>query len=72
MAFGLFSRSTLVVILLTAIAVSWMVWFFARSGSSPPATRPSSAWTSVPLAWPAPGCTTRPAGLSTTRRCSSS
>ena len=35
-AFGLFSRSTLVVILLTAIAVSWMVWFFARSGSRHP------------------------------------
>ncbi len=28
--------------------------------------------TSVPLVWPAPGCTTTPAGLSTTSRCSSS
>src|SRR5437762_3000540 len=35
-----------------------------RSGSSPPATAwPSKPWTSVPVAWPAAGCTTRPAGL---------
>src|SRR5690606_34404736 len=32
----------------------------------------SSALTSVPLRLPAPGCTTRPAGLFTTSRCSSS
>jgi len=35
-AFGLFSKSTPVVILLTAVAVSWMLWFFARSGSRHP------------------------------------
>jgi signal peptidase II len=35
-AFGLFSRSTPVVILLTAFAVAWMVWFFARSGARHP------------------------------------
>jgi signal peptidase II len=35
-AFGLFSRSTPVVIVLTAVAVSWMLWFFARSGSRHP------------------------------------
>jgi signal peptidase II len=35
-AFGLFSRSTPVVIGLTAVAVTWMLWFFARSGSRHP------------------------------------
>jgi signal peptidase II len=35
-AFGLFSRSTAVVTVLTAVAVAWMVWFFARSGSRHP------------------------------------
>ena len=35
-AFGLFSRSTPVVIVLTAVAVSWMLWFFARSGTRHP------------------------------------
>ncbi len=41
-------------------------------GPSPPATRPASACTSVPVEWPRAGCTTTPAGLSTTSRCSSS
>jgi signal peptidase II len=35
-AFGLFSNSTPVVTVLTAIAVAWMVWFFARAGSRHP------------------------------------
>ena len=35
-AFGLFSSATAVVIVLTAIAVGWMVVFFARSGSRHP------------------------------------
>jgi len=35
-AFGLFSHSTPVVTVLTAIAVAWMVWFFARAGSRHP------------------------------------
>ena len=35
-AFGLFSRSTSVVIVLTAIAVAWMLLFFARSGARHP------------------------------------
>jgi signal peptidase II len=35
-AFGLFSKSTPVVILLTAVAVAWMLWFFARSGARHP------------------------------------
>jgi signal peptidase II len=35
-AFGLFQNSTLVVTLLTAVAVAWMIWFFARSGSRHP------------------------------------
>jgi signal peptidase II len=35
-AFGLFQNSTVVVTLLTAAAVAWMVWFFARSGSRHP------------------------------------
>jgi signal peptidase II len=35
-AFGLFSSATVVVMLLTAIAVGWMLVFFARSGSRHP------------------------------------
>jgi signal peptidase II len=35
-AFGLFSRATPIVILLTTIAVAWMLYFFARSGSRHP------------------------------------
>ena len=35
-AFGLFSQSTSIVIVLTAIAVGWMVVFFARSGQRHP------------------------------------
>jgi signal peptidase II len=35
-AFGLFANSTALVVLLTAIAVAWMVWFFARSGARHP------------------------------------
>jgi len=35
-AFGLFSSRTTVVIAVTAIAVGWMVWFFARSGRRHP------------------------------------
>jgi signal peptidase II len=35
-AFGLFSSRTTVVIGITAIAVAWMVWFFARSGRRHP------------------------------------
>jgi signal peptidase II len=35
-AFGLFASATSIVILLTAIAVSWMLYFFARSGSRHP------------------------------------
>ena len=35
-AFGLFSSATSIVIALTAIAVAWMVIFFARSGSRHP------------------------------------
>ncbi len=35
-AFGLFANSTAIVIILTAIAVSWMLWFFARSGARHP------------------------------------
>jgi signal peptidase II len=35
-AFGLFSSATPVVILLTAAAVTWMLWFFWRSGSRHP------------------------------------
>src|SRR5438445_947622 len=34
--------------------------------------RPPSTLTSVSSQWPGPGCTTRPAGLSSTARCSSS
>jgi signal peptidase II len=35
-AFGLFSSRTTVVIAVTAIAVGWMIWFFARSGRRHP------------------------------------
>jgi signal peptidase II len=35
-AFGLFADSTAIVTALTAIAVAWMIWFFARSGSRHP------------------------------------
>jgi signal peptidase II len=35
-AFGLFSSATSIVILLTSIAVAWMLYFFARSGSRHP------------------------------------
>jgi signal peptidase II len=35
-AFGLFPRSTATIALLTSVAVIWMVWFFARSGSRHP------------------------------------
>ena len=35
-AFGLFARATPVVIVLTAIAVGWMLVFFARSGARHP------------------------------------
>jgi signal peptidase II len=36
-AFGLFASATSMVILLTAAAVAWMLYFFARSGSRHPA-----------------------------------
>jgi signal peptidase II len=35
-AFGLFSSATAIVIVLTALAVGWMIWFFARSGARHP------------------------------------
>ena len=35
-AFGLFASATPIVILLTTVAVAWMVYFFARSGSRHP------------------------------------
>jgi signal peptidase II len=35
-AFGLFSDWTTAVIAVTAVAVTWMVWFFARSGRRHP------------------------------------
>jgi signal peptidase II len=35
-AFGLFQNSAFLVTLLTALAVAWMIWFFARSGSRHP------------------------------------
>jgi signal peptidase II len=35
-AFGLFASATPIVILLTAVAVAWMLYFFARSGSRHP------------------------------------
>ena len=48
-------------------------WTIPRAASGPPAAPcASSAWASVPAAWPRAGCTTTPAGLSTTSRCSSS
>jgi signal peptidase II len=36
-AFGLFSNATAAVIILTAVAVGWMLFFFARSGARHPA-----------------------------------
>jgi signal peptidase II len=35
-AFGLFASATPIVILLTALAVAWMLYFFSRSGSRHP------------------------------------
>jgi signal peptidase II len=35
-AFGLFASATSIVILLTSLAVTWMLYFFARSGSRHP------------------------------------
>ncbi|HKH31037.1 MAG TPA: signal peptidase II [Gaiellaceae bacterium] len=35
-AFGLFASATPIVTMLTAIAVGWMLWFFARSGARHP------------------------------------
>ena len=35
-AFGLFASATAIVIVLTAAAVVWMLWFFARSGQRHP------------------------------------
>ena len=35
-AFGLFPNSTALIAFLTAVAVAWMIWFFARSGSRHP------------------------------------
>ncbi len=35
-AFGLFASATFLVILLTGLAVAWMLYFFARSGSRHP------------------------------------
>jgi signal peptidase II len=35
-AFGLFASATPIVIFLTALAVIWMLWFFARSGARHP------------------------------------
>ena len=35
-AFGLFSSATAVVIVLTALAIAWMLWYFARSGARHP------------------------------------
>lgn len=35
-AFGLFASATAIVIFLTALAVTWMLYFFARSGSRHP------------------------------------
>lgn len=35
-AFGLFASRTTIVIAVTAVAVAWMVWFFARSGRRHP------------------------------------
>lgn len=36
-AFGLFASRTTIVIAVTAVAVGWMAWFFARSGRRHPA-----------------------------------
>ncbi len=36
-AFGLFSSATVIVIVLTTVAVAWMLAFFARSGARHPA-----------------------------------
>ena len=44
----------------------------ARGSIAAPASRASSPLSKVPLQLPGAGCTTRPAGLSTTSRCSSS
>jgi signal peptidase II len=35
-AFGLFGSRTTIVIAVTAVAVGWMIWFFARSGRRHP------------------------------------
>jgi signal peptidase II len=35
-AFGLFASATSLVIVLTALAVAWMLWFFAHSGARHP------------------------------------
>jgi signal peptidase II len=35
-AFGLFAQATAVVIVLTGIAIAWMLFFFARSGARHP------------------------------------
>jgi signal peptidase II len=35
-AFGLFASATAIVIVLTGVAVAWMLYFFARSGSRHP------------------------------------
>lgn len=35
-AFGLFASATSLVIMLTGLAVAWMLWFFARSGARHP------------------------------------
>src|SRR5207302_1826879 len=35
-AFGLFASATPIVIVLTGLAVAWMLWFFARSGARHP------------------------------------
>ncbi len=35
-AFGLFASRTTIVIAVTAVAVAWMVWFFARTGRRHP------------------------------------
>jgi signal peptidase II len=35
-AFGLFASRTTIVIAVTAVAVGWMLWFFARSGRRHP------------------------------------
>jgi signal peptidase II len=35
-AFGLFSSATAAVIVLTGVAIAWMLWYFARAGSRHP------------------------------------